>query len=44
MKDDREVKVAALGWLEDLEMFEKRKGKSRNTVFYWKKIASRDRP
>ena len=38
MKDDRAVKAAALGWMEDLESYDKRRGKRRNTIFYWKKL------
>ena len=36
MPDDRMVKVATLGWLEDLEGWNKVPGKKRKTVLYWK--------
>ena len=36
MPDDRMVKAAVLGWLADLEQWEKVPGKKRKTVLYWK--------
>ena len=36
MDDDRQVKAVTLGWLEDLENHEKRPGKNRKTMLYWK--------
>ena len=38
MKDNRQVKTAVLGWMEDLERYNKRPGKKRKTVLYWKKL------
>ena len=38
MEDDRQVKIATLGWLEELEGHEKRPGKKRKTVLYWKRL------
>lgn len=38
MKDNRMVKAATLGWLEDLEDKEKLPGKKRKTILYWRKI------
>ena len=38
MEDDRMVKAAVLGWMEDLEGVTKRKGKKRKTVLFWKKL------
>ena len=38
MDDTRLVKNVTLGWLEDLEGYDKVKGKKRKTVLYWKKI------
>ena len=38
MDDDRQVKAVTLGWLEDLENHEKRPGKKRKTMLYWKKL------
>ena len=38
MEDDRQVKAAVLGWMEDLERYEKVLGKKRKTVLYWKKL------
>ena len=36
MDDSRIVKAAALGWLEDLESYEKLPGKKRKSVLYWR--------
>ena len=38
MEDDRTVKAAVLGWLEDLEPLPKLPGKKRKTLLYWKQI------
>ena len=38
MEDTRTVKAVTLGWLEDLEDHEKRRGRKAKTVNYWKKI------
>ena len=38
MDDTRLVKNVTLGWLEDLEGYDKVKGKKRKTVLYWKKV------
>ena len=38
MEDDRIVKAAVLGWMEDLEGVQKMKGKKRKTVLYWKQL------
>ena len=38
MEDDRTVKAAVLGWLEDLEPLEKLPGKKRKTMLYWKQL------
>ena len=38
MEDNRHVKIAVLGWVEDLERFEKRPGRKRKTVLYWKRL------
>ena len=38
MDDDRAVKAVVLGWLEDLEEYDKVPGKKRKTILYWKKI------
>ena len=38
MGDERLTKQAVLGWMEELEKFEKPKGRSRKTVLYWKKV------
>ena len=32
------MKIATLGWLEELEEHEKRPGKKRKTVLYWKRL------
>ena len=36
VEDNRMVKAATLGWLEDLENWPKTPGKKRKTVLYWK--------
>ena len=36
MEDDRMVKAAVLGWLEDLEPLPKLPGRKRKTLLYWK--------
>ena len=38
MEDDRLVKVATLGWMEELEEVDKVPGKKRKTVLYYKKL------
>ena len=38
MGDDRMTKVCILGWMEELENFEKPRGRSRKTILYWKKL------
>ena len=38
MGDDRMVKACILGWMEELENFEKPSGGSRKTILYWKKL------
>ena len=38
MDDDRQVKAAILGWMEDLESFNKMPGRKRKTVLYWKRL------
>ena len=38
MGDDRMVKACILGWMEELENFEKPSGRSRKTILYWKKL------
>ena len=38
MDVSRQVKAAVLGWMEDLENYEKRPGKKRKTILYWKKL------
>lgn len=38
LEDNRHVKIAVLGWVEDLERFEKRPGKKRKTILYWKRL------
>ena len=38
MEDDRHVEAAVLGWIEDLERYEKRPGKKRKTVLYCKRL------
>ena len=36
--DGRMTKQCVLGWMEELEKFDKPQGRSRKTVLYWKKI------
>ena len=38
MEDDRTVKAATLGWLEELESLEKLPGRKRKTMLYWKQL------
>ena len=38
MDDERMVKAAVLGWLEDLESLPKLPGKKRKTQLYWKQL------
>ena len=38
MEDTRTVKAVTLGWLEDLESHEKKRGRKAKTVIYWKRI------
>ena len=38
MDDGRMTKATTLGWMEELEKYEKASGKSRKTVLYWKKL------
>ena len=38
MGDDRTTKQCILGWMEELEKFDKHQGRSRKTVLYWKKV------
>ena len=38
MDDDRLVKAAVLGWLEDLERYDKLPGKKRKTILYWRRL------
>ena len=38
MEDDRHVEAAVLGWIEDLERYEKRPGKKRKTVLYCERL------
>ena len=38
MENDRIVKAAVLGWIEDLEGVQKMKEKKRKTVLYWKQL------
>ena len=38
MEDDRTVKAAVLGWLEELESTEKLPGRKRKTQLYWKQM------
>ena len=38
MPDSRMVKVATLGWLEELESWAKTPGKKRKTPHYWKRL------
>ena len=38
MEDDRMTKGLVLGWMEDLEKWKRKPGKTRKTVNYWKRI------
>ena len=38
MENNREVKIATLGWYEKLEQLPKTPGKKRKTTLYWRKI------
>ena len=38
MEDDRMVKAATFGWMEELENIPKVPGRKRKTVLYWKKL------
>ena len=38
MEDGRLTKVATLGWIEDLEDWEKPPGRRKKTVLYWKRL------
>ena len=38
MGDDRMVKAVVLGWVEQLERWDRVKGSRRKTVLYWKKL------
>ena len=38
MDDDRTVKAVVLGWMEDLESYEKVPGRKRKTILYWKRL------
>ena len=38
MGDDRITKAVVLGWWEKLEGWDKKKGKKRKTVLYWKRL------
>ena len=38
MEDDRMVKAVVLGWVEQLERWERVSGSRRKTVLYWKKL------
>ena len=38
MEDNRQVKAVVLGWLEDLESYNKCPGKKRKTLLYWKRL------
>ena len=38
MSDDRQVKAVTLGWLKDLENFNKKPGRKRKTILYWKRL------
>ena len=38
MDDERMTKICVLGWMEELENFEKAPGRRRKTILYWKKI------
>ena len=38
LDDERMVKSMVLGWMEELENWERKPGRTRKTVLYWKKI------
>ena len=38
LEDDSTAKIATLGWLSALEEHEKRPGKKRKTILYWKQL------
>ena len=38
MSDERMTKAVVLGWMQELENWEKPKGRKRKTVLYWKKL------
>ena len=38
MEDNRMTKAVTLGWIRELEKHDKRKGRNRKTVSYWKKL------
>ena len=38
MDDSRMTKACILGWMEELENFDKPRGRRRKTVLYWKKL------
>ena len=38
MRDDRMVKAVVLGWMKNLEVWPKCKGRSRKTILYWRKL------
>ena len=40
MENDKLVKIAVLGWMKELEGLDKRPGKKRKTVLYWKQVLS----
>ena len=39
MDDSRMTKAASLGWMEELENYDKASGKCRKMVLYWRKLA-----
>ena len=38
MEDDRMTKAAVLGWVTELEKWQKPRGRRRKTLCYWKKL------
>ena len=38
MEDERMTKAVVLGWMEDLEKWDKKPGRTRKTVLYWRKL------
>ena len=38
MEDDRLTKAIVLGWLEELEVWERKPGRCRKTVTYWRQL------